>query len=340
MFRTTAGHRAAINDPTDTKLPAAAAVIPDSIPLPEDVLQMPPTRIDTSHFEHPAMVRSQPGAREQEIGRILVEAKRISATNAQRVLQVANKYRIRFGDAGIRLGVLKQEDVEYALGRQFAFPSVSRRDASMAREIIAAYAPNDPLTEALRSVRSQILLRSAGGPRANPLVAIVSAGRGDGRSFIAANLAVVFAQLGQRTLLIDADLRNPTIHDLFKLDNRIGLSTMLAGRSGIESVRRVEALPRLFVLPSGPTPPNPLELLENPAFRQVLTGADANFKAVIIDTPAGSVAADPQVVCAHAGSAVVVARSAHSRVDEAAKFAAQLRQTKANFLGMIFNERR
>ena len=101
---------------------------------------------------------------------------------------------------------------------------------------------------------------------AHKALAIISGERREGRSYIAANLAVVFSQLGEHTLLIDADMRNPSQHKLFGLDNGGGLSAVLSGRGRPVTVKHVPGLPDLWVLPAGAPPPNPLELLARPQF--------------------------------------------------------------------------
>jgi Mrp family chromosome partitioning ATPase len=117
-------------------------------------------------------------------------------------------------------------------------------------------------------------------------LAIVSPGREEGRTYLAANLAVVFSQLGERTLLIDADMRHPRQHVLFGLPNRGGLSSLLAGRAGADVIELVAPLTNLSVLPAGPQPPNPQELLGRPVFQNFLAELDKEFDVVIIDTPA------------------------------------------------------
>jgi receptor protein-tyrosine kinase len=276
--------------------------------------------------------------RDQPIGRILVEAGRLSATDAQRVAQVAAEFKMRFGDAAVEMDLIKRSDVDFALGRQFSFPHLDRNDPALSPELIAAYQPEHPLVERLRELRSQIAVRAVTEPRRHPMVGILSADRGDGRSFIAANLAVVFAQMRQRTLLIDADMRNPSLHKYFRCDNRVGLSTLLSGRCGVECLHRVPSFPDIYVLTSGPTPPNPLELLERPVFNQLLASADSNFRAVILDTPAGVLAADARLVGNRAGASVVVARSGHSRAQHGERLMLALQTDKTNVLGVVLNE--
>jgi receptor protein-tyrosine kinase len=276
---------------------------------------------------------------DQPIGRILVEAGRLSAPDAQRVARVAAEFKIRFGDAAVEMDLIKRSDVNYALGRQFAFPHLDRNDPSLSQDLVAAYQPDHPIVERLRELRTQILARAVTETRKHPMVSIVSADRKDGRSFIAANLAIVFAQMGHRTLLIDADMRNPVQHDFFRCENRIGLSALLAGRCGVECLYRVAAFPRIFVMPAGAVPPNPLELLERPSFLQLLASADANFKAVIVDTPAGVLAADARLIATRTGANVLVARSGNSRTRNGSSFIHALQSDKANVLGVVLNEK-
>ena len=117
-------------------------------------------------------------------------------------------------------------------------------DASLSHELVAAYKPFSPVVEQLRALRSELMLRWFDEQPAHKAIAVMSEARGEGRSYIAANLAVVFSQLGGRTLLIDADLRKPSQHLLFGLENRIGLSTVLSGRAGSEAVPACSACRR------------------------------------------------------------------------------------------------
>jgi receptor protein-tyrosine kinase len=276
--------------------------------------------------------------RDQPIGRILVEAGRLSATDAQRVAQVAAEFKMRFGDAAVEMELVKRSDIDFALGRQFSFPHLDINDPSLSQELIAAYQPDHPLVERLRELRSQVAVRAVCEPRKHPLVGVISSDRGDGRSFVAANLAVVFAQMGQRTLLIDADMRNPSQHKFFRCDNRVGLSTLLAGRCGVECLHRVGAFPNIFVLTAGPTPPNPLELLERPVFNQLLKSADTNFRVVIVDTPAGVLAADARLVGNRTGANIVIARSDHTRTRNGQRLIQALKADQTNVLGVVLND--
>src|SRR6267142_1681709 len=168
---------------------------------------------------------------ERTIGAILIESGRLRREDVEEILWLQVKKGLRFGDAAHELGLLSRADVDFALALQFDYRYLRRGESKVSEEVIAAYDPFSPQVEALRALRSELMLRWFDNDPARRALAILSAGRNEGRSYIAANLAVVFSQLGQRTLLIDADLRNPRQHRIFNVADRIGLSSILAGRA-------------------------------------------------------------------------------------------------------------
>ena len=145
--------------------------------------------------------------RGRSIGVILIDSGRLSADNAERILRLQKEQGKRFGDAAIELGLLTEDDIRFALSSQFDYPYLPLGDSSLSHELVAAYKPFSPVVEQLRALRSQLMLRWFDAAAQRKSLAIVSPGAGEGRSFIAANLAIVFSQQGQRTLLIDANLR-------------------------------------------------------------------------------------------------------------------------------------
>jgi capsular exopolysaccharide synthesis family protein len=169
-------------------------------------------------------------------------------------------------------------------------------------------------------------------------LAIVSPDAGDGKTFLAANLAVALAQLGGRTLLVDADLRGPRQHEVFKLDNHSGLSGVLSGRAESNVIRQVIGVPSLFVMPVGIMPPNPLELVERPAFGLLMRELTAKFDHVVVDTPAFSLGSDASVIAARCGAALVVARKDESKVDALQELVGMFAESPAKVVGVILNE--
>ena len=211
------------------------------------------------------------------IGAILMDAGLLSAEDAEQILRLQRQNNLRFGEAAIRLGLLTEADIQYALSRQFDYAYLRMNDRrAVSEEVVAAYQPFSPQTEQMRAIRGQLMLRWFDLSEQRQTLAIVGSIRGEGRSWLTANLAVVFAQLGERTLLIDADMRNPRQHELFMLQNKSGLSTLLAHRSREEAFVRITDLVGLSVLPAGPVPPNPSELLNRPAFGPYLQNIGAN----------------------------------------------------------------
>lgn len=275
--------------------------------------------------------------RDRSIGAILIDAGKLSAENAERVLRLSRDENMRFGDAALQLGLVREEDIEFALARQFNYSYLSRSDHSIAAEVIAAFSPDAPAVEQLRALRTQLMLRWFDKEASRTAVAIVSPGRGDGRSWLAANLAVVFSQLGERTLLIDADMRNARQHQLFKLDNRLGLSALLSGRAQQDVIKRIAPLRGLSVLPAGSEPPNPQELLSQPAFGDLLANLSGNFDVIIIDTPVASPFADAQTLAAKAGGAVLLARRDHSATEQLKATLQALTEANVSVIGSVLN---
>jgi receptor protein-tyrosine kinase len=209
----------------------------------------------------------------------------------------------------------------------------------VSEEVVAAYEPFSPQVEALRAVRSQLMLRWLDSEPASKALAILSAAREEGRSFIAANLAVVFAQVGARTLLIDADLRQPCQHRLFGLDNRAGLSAVLSGRAAaFEALQRVAPLPNLSVLPAGALPPSPQDLLARPLFAQLLHQLAAHVDLILLDCPPVAQTADAQTIAVRAGAALIVVRKDSSRLWRAQGVSESVTQAKCIIVGAVLND--
>jgi receptor protein-tyrosine kinase len=190
----------------------------------------------------------------------------------------------------------------------------------------------------MRAIRGQLMLRWFDLSEQRQTLAVIGSQRGEGRSWLAANLAVVFAQLGERTLLIDADMRNPRQHELFMLQNKSGLSTLLAHRSREEAIVRITDLVGLSVLPAGPVPPNPSELLNRPAFEELLAHARSSYDVVLIDTPSLSAGDDAAMIAVRAGAVVALARSRQTRVAAFNDIVAGLSSAGVAVVGSVLND--
>lgn len=274
------------------------------------------------------------------IGAILIDSGLITAENAEHILRLQRQNNLRFGEAAIRLGLLTEADVQYALARQFdyAYLRLSEHSKTVSEEVVAAYQPFSPSVDRLRAVRSQLMLRWFDKREGRQTLAVVGTGAGEGRSYVAANLAVVFAQLGERTLLIDADMRSPRQHQLFSLENKAGLSTMLAHRSREEAIVRITDLVGLSVLPAGPVPPNPLELLNRPSFDELLSHVRATYDVVLLDTPGLSSGEDVLHIAMRTGAALAVARTGQTRLRNFTDLVGGLTSAGVAVVGSVLND--
>jgi len=277
---------------------------------------------------------------QRSIGAILIDAGRLTAIDAERILRAQKENNLRFGDAALQLGLLSQADIQSALAYQFNYPYLVRGDKSVSDEVVAAFSPFAPIVEQMRALRTQLMLRWFDAASSHKSLAIVSLANKEGRSYIAANLAVVFSQLGEKTLLIDADLRNPRQHELFKVNNNTtGLSSVLAGRTKpSEAIFRVGKLLGLSVLPAGATPPNPQELLSRDIFPLMLDEYKKSYDIIIIDTPAAVGSADVQTIASRVGAALLVANIHTTRQAELSNLAANLQNFNVDIVGSLLND--
>lgn len=270
------------------------------------------------------------------IGEILVASGRLSHEDVLRITVEQTRSRLAFGQAALKLNLLSIAELESALSSQFGFSYLMDRQSGVSQEVVAAYDPQARSSEQVRSLRIRLLLQQAAA-RGGRSVLIASAQHGEGRSFIAANLAVVFAQLGERTLLIDADMRSPRQHDLFGLERRVGLSSCLSGRAGLDCATPVNELRNLSVMTAGPTPPNPQELLARPAFTRLLLEAGETHEVIIIDSPPVTGFADAQIIAARAGATVLVTRAQQSDARMSRQAVQALKDAGARVCGAVLN---
>lgn len=275
---------------------------------------------------------------DRSIGAILTEEGKLTPREVERVLERQRKERMRFGEAAVRLGYITEDDVRFALARQYDMPHFTPSSEGPSRELVAAFAPFHPRTEELRALRTQLLIRWYNPEQGRKSLVIASPEAGEGRSYIAANLAIVFSQLGARTLLVDADLRNARQHQIFGLPETQGLSTLLAGRSDHKATFPVPGMSKLSVLPAGPLPPNPQELLSRQVFTNFMRDLQGIYDVMIIDTPPARHFADTQSVTFRAGDALVVARKNHTPVASTQKVIRELAGTGARVVGTVVND--
>jgi chain length determinant protein tyrosine kinase EpsG len=275
---------------------------------------------------------------DRSIGDIISETRNLTAEQVGQVLAYQREHGVRFGEAAVALKLVSPDDVLYALAQQFHYPYAPEEERKLSPELVALNQPFSPQAEAFRAIRSQIMMRVFSEGDARRAIAVISPDAGDGKTYFAANLAVALAQLGGRTLLVDGDMRGPRLHEVFHLDNRAGLSGILSGRSDKHVIKQVTSVPSLFILPVGTTPPNPLELVERPAFGLLIRELTSKFDHVIVDTPAAAHGADASVIASRCKSALVIARKNESRVQALNEMVASLVGGPAKLAGVVVNE--
>ena len=205
-------------------------------------------------------------------------------------------------------------------------------------ELVAQHLPKSQMSEAFRALRTALLLSQAGRPP--QVILVTSALPREGKTTAAANLAVTLAQLGDRTLLIDADLRKPGVGRLLNMNGGkyAGLSSYLAGVSSLELVTvQHPAIPNLSAIPTGPLPPNPADLLSSHKLADALAELRTKFKFIVIDTPPVMAATDAVILSVQADGVLLVVRSGETPKEAFTRTRDLLVSVKCRLLGVVLN---
>ncbi|MFF2447147.1 CpsD/CapB family tyrosine-protein kinase [Neobacillus sp. NPDC058068] len=205
------------------------------------------------------------------------------------------------------------------------------------RKLITAIAPKSPISEQYRTIRTNIQYSAI--DEEIRTIMVTSSGPAEGKSTTAANLAVTFAQLGKKVLLVDADLRKPTVHHTFGEDNRFGFTTVLTKQKTLEKTVNETEEQDLYVLTSGPVPPNPAELLSSKSMEQFMEEAKAQFDYVILDTPPLLAVADPQILANQCDGSILVVFSEKTEIEQAKKAKELLDHAQSKLLGVVLNHK-
>nr|WP_206699636.1 CpsD/CapB family tyrosine-protein kinase [Bacillus atrophaeus] len=194
------------------------------------------------------------------------------------------------------------------------------------------------VAEQYRTIRTNIAFSSVQTNLRSILV--TSSVPGEGKSFSAANLAAVFAQQEKKVLLVDADLRKPTIHETFQLENVTGLTNVLVGTCSLSETVQQTPIDNLYILTSGPTPPNPAELLSSKAMGDLILDIYDQYSLVIFDSPPLLAVADGQILANQTDGSVLVVLSGKTKIDTVQKAKDALEQSKAKLLGALLNKKK
>jgi len=225
----------------------------------------------------------------------------------------------------------------YAYGQKERRDSGNPETESAAIELINHFDPNLAVSEAYRTIRTSILF-SQTDREALKIISFTSAFPQEGKSTTVTNMAVSFAQLGPKVLLIDSDLRKPRIHKIFKVRNIVGLSNVLTGRIQPRDAIQSTQVPNLEILPCGPIPPNPAELLNSPRMAELLNLLRTKYSYVLIDTPPMLFVSDAAIVSSICDCTIIVLRPEKAFRKPFLTMVGELAKAKAKVAGVVFND--
>lgn len=206
------------------------------------------------------------------------------------------------------------------------------------RRLLAHNSPKDPVAEQYRTIRTNI--QFSGADQDIKSLILTSSGTAEGKSTTASNLAAVYAQQGLKVLLIDADLRKPTVHYTFRLENHTGLTNVLTRQSTLGQAVQETEVRDLYVLTSGPIPPNPSELLASNQMEELLKEMKQQFDMVLFDTPPILAVADAQILANQVDASILVVSSGKTDKEAALKAKELLVHAKSKLLGAVLNNRK
>lgn len=268
-----------------------------------------------------------------KIGSILVQHNKLTAEDVERTVMRQQEQKIRFGEAAEQLGLVNRTDVEQAVAEQFGYMGTQRDAMDYPTELVAVYRQFGPQLQALREVRTKLLLNWFHAER--KALAICSGSLGEGVSFFAANLAILIAQAGRKTLLVDTNLHAPRQNDIFKLRTGSGLSNILAGHAGIEVIQEVSNFSNLSVLTSGTIPPNPEELLSGNVTAELHRTLCQRADVVLYDLPTFSVSSAALNVAALAAGVLLLVRKDHTKINHIRKIRTWLSDSGIPLAGSV-----
>jgi capsular exopolysaccharide synthesis family protein len=229
------------------------------------------------------------------------------------------------------------DDVGAALGLPVlgVVPQMAGKHSYTDRGQSVRLQPMSETAEAYRTIRTAVFFAASG--EGTKTILVTSPAPGDGKTTSASNLAIALAQAGHRTLLLDADFRKPSQHKIFQIDDKVGLSSVIAGQVKLrEAVRQTES-PGLYVLPCGPIPPNPSEILNGKRFAQVMEVLCNAFDRIVLDSPPVMPVTDARILAASADLTVLVLRADKSTVRMSRHARDGLLSVGANILGVVVN---
>jgi len=303
------------------------------------------------------------GDEQHSLKEALITARHLSGEDVARIEEAAKAMHLSFAEASVHIGIVARRDLDETLAwarhsdagyeeEEADSPSiveVAIRSVEKNRSVVPTHAnkvkpgrqlqlmhdPQSPSSERMRGLRTELLMLGESRSQASVL-ALLSPGASEGRSLVTAELAIAFAQLGRRTLLVDCDLRQPSQHKLFDADNALGLARSLL-YSEPPRVWGVEGVPHLSLITAGPPVPNPLELLSDGRFKRMLGDWRRFYEFIFFDTPPVGMYTDGLAIANLAGRVLVLSRAAVTKHREMKDMLRRLGSTQARIMGAVMN---
>ncbi len=223
-------------------------------------------------------------------------------------------------------------------GQRTVAKSKKRGTFELERQLITIDSPRSPITEQYRTLRTNIEFSSI--DQEYKTILVTSSSPAEGKSTTVANLAVTFAQQGKSVLLVDTDLRKPTVHYTFNLNNVRGLTNVLTKQATITEAVQSTEIDFLSILTCGPIPPNPAELLGSTSMEQFIELVKSHFDVVLFDTPPVLAVADAQILANRVDGSILVISSGSTEQEAALKAKGLLASAKGKLLGAVLNKKR
>ncbi|MFC4769453.1 CpsD/CapB family tyrosine-protein kinase [Effusibacillus consociatus] len=205
-------------------------------------------------------------------------------------------------------------------------------------KLVTVINPKSPISEAYRTLRTNIQFSNI--DKELKTIMVTSSGPAEGKTTTASNLAVVMSQDHKRVLLVDCDLRRPTVHHAFAVPNRIGVTNVLIGSTALDLAVQSGPIDNLQILPSGPIPPNPAELLSSKRMGNLLDELQDQYDLVLLDAPPVLAVTDAQILASKVDGVLLVVKSGHTDRGMALKAKAMLDNVHANIMGIVLNNRK
>jgi protein-tyrosine kinase len=299
-------------------------------------------------------------ATDPDIRARMVSQHQLSAEAVEKIFEVMERSGMPFAEAALELGFIRRQEIpagdvlnaagygdapgsgagliETALNRISSRRDLVVRQGSEVTpgaQLRVAFDKSNPRNETMRALRTELLLLNEASSGAN-IMAVLSPSPGEGRSQLCAELAISFAQLGRRTLLVDADMRTPRQHVLFCSNNELGLAQAILHNTR-PYLHPVKGLAQMFLLTAGIVPPNPLELLSDGRYERLLTDWRTGYEFVVIDTPPVSQYSDALAVATMVGRVIILSRAKMTSYKKTREMLRRLETTRARVLGGVLN---